>query len=32
VKFNAAGLASGAYFYAITAGEYRATKRLALVR
>ena len=32
VKFNAAGLASGAYFYAITAGEYRATKKLALVR
>ncbi|HTO94417.1 MAG TPA: T9SS type A sorting domain-containing protein, partial [Bacteroidota bacterium] len=32
VKFNATGLASGAYFYAITAGDYRATKKLALVR
>ena len=32
VTFNAAGLASGAYFYAIAAGDYRATKKLLLIK
>ena len=32
VTFNRGGLASGAYFYAINAGDYRASKKLVLVR
>ncbi|MEW6510138.1 MAG: T9SS type A sorting domain-containing protein [Bacteroidota bacterium] len=32
VRFDASGLSSGAYFYAIHAGEYYATKRLVLLR
>jgi len=32
VAFNASGLASGAYFYTITAGDYHASKRLILLK
>jgi hypothetical protein len=32
VAFNATGLASGAYFYTITAGDYRASNRLVLLK
>jgi hypothetical protein len=32
VAFNASGLASGAYFYSITAGDYHASKRLVLLK
>jgi photosystem II stability/assembly factor-like uncharacterized protein len=32
VTFNASGLASGAYFYSITAGDYHASKRLVLLK
>ena len=31
-SFNAAGLASGAYFYTITAGDYHASKKLVLLK
>lgn len=32
VAFNASGLASGAYFYTITAGDYHASKKLVLMK
>jgi hypothetical protein len=32
VTFNAAGLASGSYFYRISAGDFAATKTLLLVK
>ncbi len=32
VRFDASGLASGVYFYRLSAGDFVATKRLALVR
>jgi hypothetical protein len=32
VTFNASGLASGAYFYSITAGDYHASKGLVLLK
>ncbi len=31
-SFNASGLASGAYFYTITAGDYHASKKLVLLK
>ena len=32
VKFDASGLASGAYFYTVTAGDYHASKKLVLMK
>jgi hypothetical protein len=32
VKFNASGLASGVYFYSLRAGDFRATKKMLLVK
>ncbi|MBM4158806.1 MAG: T9SS type A sorting domain-containing protein, partial [Ignavibacteria bacterium] len=32
IEFSASGLASGVYFYKLTAGEYNAVKKMVLIR